>query len=130
MGEETTVQGRGVGELRGQGAERQPAAFNLDSEVSGVDAGTVRESSRTQENTHVPDAPEFVGGMVDLPDNVIPVNDLGTQFHLFVGEGTKNAPYRRRGRRRRGCRGHRPRRDRGCPAGRRRDRSGFDDDYD
>ncbi len=117
MGEETT--GQGEDDLEGQ-----PAAFNLASEAYGVDTGIARESS------HVPDAPEFVEGVIDLPDNVIPVNDLRKQVHLSMGEGTKSTPYRRRGHRRRGHRGHRPRRDRGYAGGRRRDRSGFDDGYD
>ena len=122
MGEETT--GQREDDLGGQGAERQPAAFNLASEAYDVDTGTAREIS------HLPDAPEFVEGAIDLPDNVIPVNDLRKQVHLSAGEGTKSTPYRRRGHRRRGHRGHRPRRDRGYPADRRRDGSGFDDGYD
>ena len=128
MGEETT--GQREDDLGGQGAERQPAAFNLASEAYDVDIGTARESTRMQEISHVPDAPEFVEGVIDLPDNVIPVNDPRTQVHFSVGEGTKSTPYRRRGHRRRGHRGHRPRRDRGYPADRRRDGSGFDDGYD
>ncbi|MCH8026464.1 MAG: hypothetical protein IH866_06690 [Chloroflexi bacterium] len=118
MGEETT--GQEVGELRGQAAERQPGVFDPASEVNGVDTDTVRESIRMQETTQVPDASELVEG----------VNDLRKEFLLSVEDETKITLPRRRGHRRPGRRGHRPRRDRGYPADRRRDRSGFDDDYD
>ena len=68
--------------------ERQLVVFDLAAESYGVDIGTVREIIRVQEITHVPNAPDFVEGVINLRGKVIPVVDLRKRFGLEVGEQT------------------------------------------
>lgn len=68
--------------------ERQLVVFDLASEAYGVDIGTVREIIRLQEITHVPNAPDFVEGVINLRGKVIPVVDLRKRFGVAVGEQT------------------------------------------
>lgn len=68
--------------------ERQLVVFDLAAESYGVDIGTVREIIRVQEITHVPNAPDFVEGVINLRGKVIPVVDLRKRFSLQVGEQT------------------------------------------
>ncbi|MEE8421709.1 MAG: chemotaxis protein CheW [Dehalococcoidia bacterium] len=69
-----------------QGAERQLVVFDLAGEVYGVNIETVREIIRMQAVTYVPDAPEFVEGVINLRGRVIPVVDLRKRFSLAVTE--------------------------------------------
>ena len=69
--------------------ERQLVVFDLAKQHYGVDIGTVREIIRMQEITHVPDAPDFVEGLINLRSKVIPVIDLRKRFGLEAGEETK-----------------------------------------
>lgn len=57
-------------------AEKQLVVFSLGAESYGVPIGAVREIIKTQEITHVPGAPDFVEGVVNLRGKVIPVVDL------------------------------------------------------
>ncbi len=68
--------------------ERQLVVFDLAGENYGVDINTVREIIRMQQVTHVPDAPEYVEGVMNLRGSVIPVIDLRKRFGLTVGEET------------------------------------------
>jgi len=70
------------------GAERQLVVFDLANEVYGINIGTVREIIRMQTVTFVPDAPEFVKGVINLRGRVIPVVDLRKRFGLPVTEPT------------------------------------------
>ena len=70
------------------GAERQLVVFDLANEVYGINIGTVREIIRMQTVTFVPDAPEFVQGVINLRGRVIPVVDLRKRFGLPVTEPT------------------------------------------
>ena len=49
-----------------QGAERQLVVFDRAGEVYGVEIESVREIIRMQEVTYVPDAPDFVEGVINL----------------------------------------------------------------
>jgi len=69
--------------------ERQLVVFDLGGEVYGVDINTVREIIRVQEITHVPNAPEFVEGVINLRGKVIPIVDLRKKFSLEEGEESK-----------------------------------------
>lgn len=69
-----------------QGAERQLVVFDLAGEVYGVNIEAVREIIRMQAVTYVPDAPEFVEGVINLRGRVIPVVDLRKRFSLTVTE--------------------------------------------
>ena len=71
-----------------EGAERQLVVFDLANEVYGINIGTVREIIRMQPVTYVPDAPNFVEGVINLRGRVIPVVDLRKRFGLPVTEAT------------------------------------------
>ncbi len=73
------------------GAERQLVVFDLGNEVYGINIGTVREIIRMQTVTFVPDAPEFVKGVINLRGRVIPVVDLRKRFGLPVAEPTSES---------------------------------------
>ena len=74
-----------------QGAERQLVAFDLTGEVYGVQIETVRAIIRVQEVTCVPDAPDFVEGVIKLRGRVIPVVDLRWRFGLAMTEALRIA---------------------------------------
>ncbi len=74
--------------MAGQDTEHQLVVFGLASEVYGVDIETVREIIRMQAVTHVPDAPDFVEGVINLRERVIPVVDLRKRFGLAVSDAT------------------------------------------
>lgn len=62
----------------------QLVTFQLSGEEYGVDILRVHEIKRLKEIgiTHVPRAPEFVEGVINLRGDVIPVIDLGKRFEL------------------------------------------------
>ena len=68
--------------------ERQLVVFDLAGENYGVNIGTVREIIRMQAITHLPEAPEYVEGVINLRGRVIPVIDLRQRFGLAVTEHT------------------------------------------
>ncbi len=71
-----------------QGAERQLVVFDLAGEVYGVEIESVREIIRMQEVTYVPDAPDFVEGVINLRGRVVTVVDLRKRFGLTVTDVT------------------------------------------
>jgi purine-binding chemotaxis protein CheW len=73
------------------GPERQLVVFALASEAYGVDINTVREIIRMQEITFVPNAPDFVEGVINLRGRVIPIVDLRKRFGLTVTEQTADS---------------------------------------
>lgn len=74
-----------------QGIERQLVVFDLAGEVYGVDISSVREIIRMQAVTHVPNAPDFVEGVINLRGRVIPILDLRRRFGLRVSEETRES---------------------------------------
>lgn len=72
-------------------AERQLVVFDLAGEIYGVNIETVREIIRMQAVTYVPDAPDFVEGVINLRGRVIPVIDLRRRFGLTVTEETSDS---------------------------------------
>ncbi|MDA0353006.1 MAG: chemotaxis protein CheW [Chloroflexi bacterium] len=70
---------------------RQLVVFELANEVYGINIGAVREIIRTQTVTYVPDAPDFVEGVINLRGRVIPVVDLCKRFGLPVTETTNDS---------------------------------------
>ena len=72
-------------------AERQLVVFDLAGEIYGVNIETVREIIRMQPVTFVPDAPDFVEGVINLRGRVIPVIDLRRRFGLTVSEETNES---------------------------------------
>ena len=72
------------------GDERQLVVFDLANEVYGIHINTVREIIRMQTVTYVPDAPQYVEGVINLRGRVIPVVDLRRRFRLPAAEPGPN----------------------------------------
>ncbi len=62
--------------------ETQLVIFKLREEEFAAEISSVLEISRYLEITHLPEAPGFVEGVVNLRGQVIPVIDLARQFGL------------------------------------------------
>ena len=77
-----------MSENTGVTGESQLVVFDLNQEACGVDISQVREIIRMQEITHVPRAPEFIEGVINLRGKVIPVVDLRTRFSMPGTERT------------------------------------------
>jgi purine-binding chemotaxis protein CheW len=68
----------------------QVVSFHLGSEEYGVDISQVQEIIRMVEITHVPRAPRFMEGVINLRGQLIPIIDLRTRFHMPRIEQTKS----------------------------------------
>lgn len=69
--------------------EEQLVVFELAKESYGVDIGAVNTIIRMQRITHVPRAPQFVKGVINLRGSIVPVIDLRRRFGLQEFEETK-----------------------------------------
>ncbi len=65
----------------------QLVGFILGGELFGVDILMVQEIIRSTGITHVPNAPDFVEGVINLRGNIIPVIDLRKRLNM-----TEEAP--------------------------------------
>jgi len=65
-------------------------SFGLGSEEYGVDIGQVQEIIRMVEITHVPRAPRFMEGVINLRGQLVPIIDLRTRFGMQRLEATKS----------------------------------------
>lgn len=54
--------------------------FSLGSEIYGLDIKYVTEIIGIQEITEVPELPEYIGGIINLRGNIIPVMDVRLRF--------------------------------------------------
>ncbi len=68
----------------------QVVSFKLGSEEYGVDIAQVQEINRMVAVTHVPRAPQFMEGVINLRGQLIPIIDLRTRFGMSRAEHTKN----------------------------------------
>ncbi len=68
----------------------QVVSFKLGSEEYGVDIAQVQEINRMVTVTHVPRAPVFMEGVINLRGQLIPIIDLRTRFGMPRTEHTKN----------------------------------------
>jgi purine-binding chemotaxis protein CheW len=68
----------------------QVVSFELGSEEYGVDISQVQEIIRMVEITHVPRAPHFMEGVINLRGQLIPIIDLRTRFGMARAEHTKS----------------------------------------
>jgi len=68
----------------------QVVSFRLASEEYGVDISQVQEIIRMVEITHVPRAPHFMEGVINLRGQLIPIIDLRTRFGMPRAEHTKS----------------------------------------
>lgn len=70
--------------------ELQLVSFNIGSEEFGVDILKVQEINRMVDITKVPQAPDYVEGVINLRGKVIPIVDLRKRFNLEIKEQDKN----------------------------------------
>jgi purine-binding chemotaxis protein CheW len=75
----------------GNGVVLQLVSFQLGQEIFAIDILGVQEIIRLTEITHVPNAPHYVEGVVNLRGKVIPIINLRTRFGLSVKEPTKDS---------------------------------------
>jgi purine-binding chemotaxis protein CheW len=68
----------------------QIVSFALGKEEYGVDIAQVQEINRMVAITHVPRAPHFMEGVINLRGQLIPIIDLRTRFGMPRAEQTKN----------------------------------------
>lgn len=68
----------------------QLVSFNIGEEEFGVDILKVQEINRMVEVTRVPNAPEYVDGVINLRGKVIPIIDLRRRFGMARKEKDKN----------------------------------------
>jgi purine-binding chemotaxis protein CheW len=68
----------------------QVVSFALGSEEYGVDISQVQEIIRMVEITHVPRAPRFMEGVINLRGQLIPIVDLRTRFGMIRADQTKS----------------------------------------
>jgi purine-binding chemotaxis protein CheW len=68
----------------------QVVSFKLGSEEYGVEIAQVQEINRMVAVTHVPRAPQFMEGVINLRGQLIPIIDLRTRFGMKRAEHTKN----------------------------------------
>jgi purine-binding chemotaxis protein CheW len=64
----------------------QLVSFTLAKETYGIEITKVREIILITEITHVPEAPAFLRGLINLRSTVIPVIDLRARFGMPPGE--------------------------------------------
>jgi purine-binding chemotaxis protein CheW len=68
---------------------KQLVGFMLGGELFGVDILMVQEIIRSTAITRVPNAPDFVEGVINLRGNIIPVIDLRRRLNMHDREGAK-----------------------------------------
>jgi purine-binding chemotaxis protein CheW len=61
---------------------RQFAVFSLGEEKYAVDIGVIKEIIRPVKITHIPRAPLFIEGVVDIRGDVIPVIEMRKRFEV------------------------------------------------
>jgi len=69
--------------------EIQAVGFRIGRETYGLPISMVREIVRVPEITSVPDAPDYIEGVINLRGRIIPVVDLRKRFGDKTGESNK-----------------------------------------
>lgn len=73
------------------GATLHLVTFSVDGEEYGIDISSVHEIIRVSQITAVPNAPDFVKGVINLRGKIIPVLNLRKRLDLSDGVLTKNS---------------------------------------
>lgn len=68
--------------------ERQIVVFNLGHEEYGLEVQGVREIIRVPDITRLPNAPDFVAGLINVRGKLTPVMDLRRRFDMTEAELT------------------------------------------
>jgi purine-binding chemotaxis protein CheW len=66
--------------------EKQLVVFRLGEEEYGIDILAVKEIIRYRKTVKLPDCPDFLEGIINYRDSVVPILDLNKRFKLG-GEG-------------------------------------------
>jgi purine-binding chemotaxis protein CheW len=74
-------------------ATQQLVGFVIGEELFGVDILTVQEIIRDATITPIPDAPDFLEGVINLRGSIIPVIDLRKRLKLVQIEDLKADPW-------------------------------------
>jgi purine-binding chemotaxis protein CheW len=77
-------------EAKAEGAVVQIVTFRLGNAEYGIDIMQAKEIIKMEKITLIPNAPEYVEGVINLRGNVIPIIDLKKRFHLEEGEGEQD----------------------------------------
>lgn len=75
-------------------AEQQLVVFALGKEEFGIEISKVREIVRTQEITKIPQASNFIEGIVNLRGQIVPIVDLCKRFSIGSDEENDEAQRR------------------------------------
>ncbi len=70
--------------------EHQLVVFHLDDEAFGVDIGQVKEIIKMAEITQMPNAPEFVEGIINLRGQITTIMDLRKRLGMKVADTDEN----------------------------------------
>ncbi|QIB27342.1 chemotaxis protein CheW [Caloranaerobacter azorensis] len=63
-------------------SEKQYVIFKLNDEEYGVEISNVKEITSYEEGVKVPDAPDFVDGIINLRGDIVPIINLKKRFKL------------------------------------------------
>ncbi|MBF0285213.1 MAG: chemotaxis protein CheW [Magnetococcales bacterium] len=77
--------------VKAQGSSSRVLTFTLDHEHFALDIFTVREILDVSDITRIPQAPEFMLGVVNLRGNAVPVMDLRRRFGMPPAARTVNS---------------------------------------
>ena len=72
-------------------SEKQYVIFKLCNEEYGVDIKNVQEITEYKETTKIPNAPDFIEGIINLRGNVTPIISLRKRFNLGTQEINKDS---------------------------------------
>lgn len=81
----------GMEEQSGQEELWQVVMFELAGEIYGIGMDIVQEVIRLSGVSHIPQALDFVEGVINLRGYFIPIVDLKKRFHLGSVEASKSA---------------------------------------
>lgn len=68
--------------------ELQTVVFLLNGQVCGADTTQVKEIKKYENVTKIPEAPEFIEGVINLRGRVVPIVNLNNRFRLGSTELT------------------------------------------
>ncbi len=75
-----------IDDAQNTGDEQEFLTFTLGDEEYGVDILKVQEIRGYDTVTALPDAPEFIKGVINLRGTIVPILDLRLKFHLSKAE--------------------------------------------
>ena len=73
-----------------ENSNMQLVTFRLGINEYGIDIMQAKEIIKMEKITIIPNAPEYVEGVINLRGNVIPIVDLKKRFVLEESDGEKN----------------------------------------